>query len=151
MNIFKSMFVMLAAAVLAVSCGKENNEPVVEYLDVTPNNLAGEWQLVEWKGEALNAETYFYIDMIRKDREYVIYQNFDSMGSMPHVITGNYNIETDLELGAIIRGKYDYDGGFWSHEYEVNDLTKTSMTWVAVDDPTFVQKFVRAEIPSDLK
>ena len=36
------------AAVVSVSCGKK--DPVVEYLDVTPNNIAGEWKLVEWDG-----------------------------------------------------------------------------------------------------
>ena len=66
-------------------------------------------------------------------------------------MTGIFNIETDLEKGAIIRGIYDYDEGNWSHQYEVNDLTKDSMIWVATDDPSFVQKFVRTQIPDNLK
>ena len=71
---------------------------------------------------------------------------------MPHVVTGNFNIETDVEKGAIIRGIYDYDEGYWSHEYEVNELTEDTMTWVATDDPNFVQKFVRVEaIPEHIK
>lgn len=144
----KSLFVMLAVAMLASSCGKE--EPVVEYLDVTPNNISGEWKLVEWSGIS-QKYTYFYINFIRKDREFIIYQNFDSMGEMPHVVTGEFNIEPDVELGAIIVGMYDYDEGFWAHRYEVNDLTETTMTWVAVDDPSFVQKFVRCPVPAELK
>ena len=149
MNRIKSMFVMLAVATFAVACGKE--EPVVEYLDVTPNNLAGEWKLVEWKGGPLDEGTYFYIDIVRKGRKFTSYQNFDSMADMPHVVTGTYNIEMDVEDGAIIRGMYDYDEGFWSHSYKVDDLTKDSMTWTAEDDPTFIQKFVRTSIPSELK
>ena len=148
MNRFKSIIAMLAAVTLAASCGKE--EPVVEYLDVTPNNIAGEWELVEWSGVA-HEYTYFYIDFVRKDRKFTIYQNFDSMGQMPHVVTGEFNIEEDLEKGYVIRGMYDYDEGLWAHIYEVNELTETSMTWVAVDDPSFIQKFVRASIPAELK
>ena len=150
MKVFKSMSVMLAALILAVACGKEET-PVIEYLDVTPNNIAGEWKLVEWNGSPLNSDTYFYVDFIRKDREFVIYQNFDSIGDLPHKVEGNYNIELDIELGAVLVGNYKYDGGMWAHEYDVNNLTKNSMEWVAVDDPTFTQKFERCEIPSGIK
>ena len=150
MKVFKSIAFMFAAMVLAVACGKE--EPVVvEYLDVTPNNIAGEWKLVEWNGAALSADTYFYINFVRKDREFTIYQNFDSIGNFPHTADGNYSISVDIELGAIISGSYKWDGGFWSHDYEVNNLTETTMEWVATDDPSFVQKFERCDIPSELK
>ena len=150
MKVFKSMSVMFAALVLAVACGKEET-PVIEYLDVTPNNLAGEWKLVEWSGAELSAETYFYVEFVRKDREFTIYQNFDSMGNISHMTQGNFNIELDVELGPIIVGQYKYDGGLWSHNYEVNNLTKDSMEWIAVDDSTFVQKFKRCSIPEELK
>ena len=150
MKVFKSMSVMFAALVLAVACGKEET-PVVEYLEVTPNNIAGEWKLVEWNGAALSGDTYFYVEFIRKDREFVIYQNFDSMGQIAHTTEGNFNIQLDVELGAILVGKYKYDGGLWSHDYEVNNLTKSSMEWIAVDDPSFTQKFERCEIPAELK
>jgi hypothetical protein len=150
MKVFKSIALMFAAMVLAVSCSKD--EPVVvEYLDVTPNNIAGEWKLVEWNGAALNADTYFYVNFVRKDREFVIYQNFDSIGNGAHKAEGNYSIAMDVELGAIISGNYKWDGGFWAHEYEVNNLTKTTMEWVATDDSTFVQKFERCDIPAELK
>lgn len=150
MNKIKTMIQMLLASLLLMSCGKE--EPAVEYLEVTSNNISGEWKLVEWRGSALQEDTYFYIDLVRKDKEFTIYQNFDSMGDMPHKVTGNFNIETDVEKGAIIRGIYDYDEGYWSHEYEVNELTEVSMIWVATDDPLFVQKFVRVDtIPEDIK
>ena len=142
MNKFKSILAMLAVAVFAVACQKETT-PAIEYLDVTPNNLSGKWQLVEWNGQPLSGGTYFYVEFTRKDREFTIWQNFDSISSNAHEVTGQYNIQTDVELGAIIIGKYNYDGGFWAHNYEVNDLTSTSMTWVAVDDSNFVQKFVR--------
>ena len=136
MNRIKSMIVVFAAALFAVSCDKET--PVVEYLDVTPNNISGQWQLVKWNGSDLSEGSYFYMDLVRKETKFTIYQNFDSMSDYPHVVTGEFNIEMDVELGAIIRGIYDYDEGFWAHEYEVNNLTESSMEWVATDDPSFV-------------
>ena len=149
MNKIKSIFAVLAVALVSVACGKE--EPVVTYLEVTPNNISGEWKLVQWRGEALDADTYFYIDLVRKDRKYTIYQNFDSMGDMPHKITGEFNIELSDFGDPIIRGSYDYSEGFWSHRYMVTRLTETSMVWTAVDDESFVQKFERCTIPAELK
>jgi hypothetical protein len=81
----------------------------------------------------------------------VIYQNFKSIGEFPQVLTGTFNIETDIELGAIIRGMYDFDGGYWAHDYDVNNLTSGQMEWVAVDDIEFTQKFVKSKIPAELK
>lgn len=149
MNKIKSIFAVLAVALVSVACGKE--EPVATYLEVTPNNISGEWKLVQWSGEALDADTYFYIDLVRKDRKYTIYQNFDSMGDMPHKITGEFNIELSDFGDPIIRGSYDYSEGFWSHRYMVTRLTETSMVWTAVDDESFVQKFERCTIPAELK
>ena len=148
MNRVKSNLAILAVAVLAIACQKET-APAVVYLDVTPNNISGKWKLVEWDGQPLAESTYFYIEIIRKDRKYTIWQNFDSIQENAHEVTGKYNIETDVELGAIIRGKYDFDGGLWTYDYEVNDLTSDSMTWVAIDNEnSFTQKFVRvSDIP----
>ena len=144
------MIVALAACLLAVSCGKET--PVMEYLDVTPNNIAGEWQLMKWNGTELDESSYMYVDFVRKDKKFTMYQNFDSMAQMPHVITGEFNIDTeDVELGAVISGMYDYDEGFWAHEYQVLKLTENSMIWVAVDNPSFEQYFERCSIPEELK
>ena len=150
MNRIKSMIVVFAAALLAVYCDKE--APVVEYLDVTPNNISGQWQLVKWNGSDLSEGSYFYMDLVRKETKFTIYQNFDSMADMPHVVTGEFSIETDAELGAVISGMYDYDEGFWAHKYIVRNLTKDSMEWIASDDPSFVQEFVRvSEIPTSIK
>lgn len=149
MKLFRTIIMVLSAAVVLASCTEET--PVVEYLDVTPNNISGEWELVQWNGNALEDGTYFYIEFIRKDRKYVIYQNFKSIGEFPQVLTGTFNIETDVELGAIIRGMYDFDGGYWAHDYEVNNLTSGQMEWVAVDDIEFTQKFVKSKIPAELK
>ena len=155
MNKIKSIFAVLAVVLLSVACSKE--EPVKEVeLAVTPNNVSGAWKLVQWKGQDgsfvdLDGDTYFYIDLVRKDRKFTIYQNFDSMGDMPHKVTGEFNIELSDIGEPIIRGVYDYSEGFWSHKYLVTSLTKTTMVWTSVEDPDFVQKFERCSVPAELK
>ena len=142
MNILRKLSILLAAAALA-SCA-EKEEPIV-YLDVNAHNISGSWQLVEWNGAALNEATYMYVNCVRNDKTFTIYQNLDSFVDVPHVVTGSFYIETDVELGAIIRGNYDYDSGDWAHRYIVRDLTGTEMTWIAKDDETYVQKFARVD------
>lgn len=141
---FKSFITVLFASLILVSCGKEQPE-VIEYLDVNANNISGSWELVDWNGSALQEGTYVFINLVRNDRTYTMYQNIDSFGDIPHVITGRYFIETDPAVGAVIRGDYDHDSGDWAHRYIVKDLTATSMTWVAKDNPEYIQKYERVE------
>ena len=143
MNTITKIAVILLSAFAFCSC-VEKEEPIV-YLDVNAHTSSGSWQLVEWGGVSLNETTYMYVDFVRNDRTYTIYQNLDSFANVPHVVTGSFYIETDLELGAVIRGNYDHDSGDWAHRYIVKDLTETEMTWIAKDDETYVQKFVRVE------
>ena len=143
MNTITKIAVILLSAFAFCSC-VEKEEPIV-YLDVNAHTISGSWQLVEWGGVSLNETTYMYVDFVRNDRTYTIYQNLDSFANVPHVVTGSFYIETDLELGAVIRGNYDHDSGDWAHRYIVKDLTETEMTWIAKDDETYVQKFVRVE------
>lgn len=148
MKRFKNILASALAALsfFAVSCDRNDmTEPQVEYLDVNANNISGKWELVEWNGNALTAGTYVFMEIVRNDRTFKIYQNLDSFSDVPHVVSGSYYIETDPELGAIIRGVYDHDSGDWAHRYIIKDLTASEMTWVAKDDPEFVQKYVRVE------
>lgn len=137
--------ILTLIAVAAVSCDKNDLSEKVVYLEVNANNISGQWELTEWNGNALQSGTYVYLDIVRNDRTYTMYQNLDSFMDVPHVVTGSYYLETDPELGAVIRGNYDHDSGDWSHKYIIKDLTATGMTWVAKDDETFVQKFVRID------
>ena len=135
---------LAAFAMVAVSCGKnETPEPVEEQLEVNANNISGQWKLVDWNGSNLTEGTYVYLDIVRNDKTYTMYQNLDSFNNIPHVITGSYNLAADPELGAIIRGSYDHDNGDWSHRYIIKDLYENEMLWVAKDDPAFTQKFCR--------
>ncbi|MBR2856819.1 MAG: lipocalin family protein [Bacteroidales bacterium] len=143
MNIIKKITILLLSAAALVSCA-EKEEPIV-YLDVNANNIAGSWKLVEWNGAALAPDTYMYVNFVRNDRTFTIYQNIDSFSNVPHVATGAYYIETDVELGAIIRGSYDYDSGDWAHRYVVTELTATGMKWTARDNAAYVQIFERVD------
>lgn len=149
MNTITKIAVILLSAFAFCSC-VEKEEPIV-YLDVNAHTISGSWQLAEWSGVTMNENTYMYVNFVRNDRTYTMYHNLDSFSDVPHVATGSFYIETDLELGAVIRGNYDYDSGDWAHRYIVKDLTETEMTWIAKDDETYVQKFVRVDsIPEDV-
>jgi len=138
------IFFTVTLAVLMTSCTDKTVE-TVEYLDVNANNLSGKWELVEWNGSPLASGTYVYLDIVRNNRTYTMYQNLDSFTNVPHKVTGSYYIDYDPELGAILRGNYDHDSGDWAHRYIVKELTATEMYWVAKDDQTFIQKYVRVD------
>lgn len=135
--------ILAAASFASVSCEKTPEEIV--YLEVNANNISGQWQLVEWNGVSLSDGTYVYLDIVRNDRTYVMYQNVNSFPHLPAIVTGSYHIENDPESGAVIRGIYDHDAGDWSHRYIITDLTATEMTWTAKDDRNYVQKYVRVD------
>ena len=136
---------VIALAFAASSCEKVDDNPQPQQLEVNAHNISGQWQLLEWNGEYLAEGTYVYLDIVRNDKTYTMYQNMDSFTNVPHVITGSYFLSTDVELGAIIRGSYDHDNGEWAHRYNIISLTANEMIWVATDDLTFSQKFVRVD------
>lgn len=138
----KILTLILALAALA-SCS-EKEEPVV-YLDVNAHNISGSWKLVEWNGAALKDSTYMYVNFVRNDKTFTIYQNLDSFTDVPHIATGSFYIETDVESGAIIRGMYDNDSGDWAHRYIVTELTATGMKWIAKDNSDYIQIFERVD------
>ena len=148
MNIIRKTFLPLLAALALVSVSCEKNdlaEPEEPQLEVNANNISGKWELVQWNESALAEGTYVYLDIVRNDRTYVMYHNLDSFSNVPHKVTGSYYIETDVELGAVIRGNYDHDSGDWAHRYIVKSLTSTKMVWIAKDDAEFVQTFERVD------
>ena len=147
-KLLKGAFLALMAVAMMTSCSDDEayQEPT---LDVTPNNIAGSWRLQSWSGGELAEGSFVYIDFVRADRTYTLYQNIDS--HQTRTITGRYYIETDAELGAIIRGSYDYGNGEWSHRYIVTNLTENNMVWTAKDNAEDVSIYVRASIPADLK
>ena len=153
MSRFKLTLLLFAmVSLVSVSCEKPVPAPLEEYLDVNANNISGNWKLEEWNASSLSGGTYVYLSIVRNDKTYTMYQNLDSFADIPHKVTGRYSLDTDPEYGAIIRGNYDYDSGDWTHRYIIKDLTSNSMVWVAKDDESFVQRFVRIEsIPVEIQ
>ena len=121
-----------------VACDDED-EAKVETLEVTPANLNGTWQLVEWNGESLAEGTYCYITFVRRDKTFQMYQKFDSMYA--RFFSGTFEIEKDDDLG-----------GRWNNSYVVTDLLPSgSMIWTVKDDMGDVSKYVRCDgVPSDI-
>lgn len=146
MNRLRNIMALTAALMAVISCEKVVDGGDEELrLEVNANNISGQWELGSWNGGTLEEGTYVYIDIVRNDRTYTMYQNIDSFSDVPHVVTGSYYIENDPETGAVIRGNYDYDSGDWGHRYIITDLTRSMMTWEAKDDSTFVQVWHRVE------
>ena len=142
------LFSTLALILAVSSCEKEIGGDEELLLEVNANNISGKWQLMQWNESSLNDDTYVYIDIVRNDRTYTMYQNIDSFKDVPHKVTGSYYLEVDPAIGAVIRGNYDHDSGDWAHRYIITDLSRTKMVWTAKDDPTFVQIWNRvASIP----
>lgn len=147
-RIFRLFVLAMMVTAVAVSCN-DKEDYVEPTLDVTPNNIAGCWSLDSWSGGELSEDSYVYIDFVRADKTYTLYQNIDSQ--YMRAITGHYFIYTDDEKGAIIRGNYDYGNGDWSHRYVVTELTEGRMEWTALDNPADVSVYIRATLPSDLQ
>lgn len=145
-------FILLTISLLTlgfVACDDEPEVPVEPQLEVTANNIAGEWQLTTWNETTPAEGSYVYLSFDRRERTFTIYQNLDSFST--RVLTGAFYIEMDPELGAVIRGSYDYDRGDWAHRYVVKSLTANEMTWVAKDDAEDVSVYSRVEIPAEIK
>ena len=146
-NLLKFSFLLILAATFA-GCDddKSYEDPGLE---VSLYNISGTWQLAEWNGTTLAEGTYIYIEFTRKDQLFTMYQNVDSFSARKR--TGRYDITTDVELGAIIMGAYDYGIGDWSHRYIVTDLHEDTMVWTAQDDPTIVSVYRRCDsIPAEI-
>lgn len=143
MNRISKIIALAFVAVAAMACGKEDIKIEKELLEVNANNMAGKWQLVQWNGDAMEEGTYVYLEIVRNDRTFTLYQNQDSFQNVPRILTGSYNIDVDPEAGAVIRGMYDHDNGEWAHRYIVKELYVDEMLWVAKDAPGFTQLFKR--------
>ena len=141
----KRYLTILFAALVLCSCNNTNEQTEV-LVDVTPTNLAGVWMLESFdNGKSLADGDFVYIEFVRSDRSYTLYQSVGSMYTQ--TMTGNYFIEIDPAYGAIIRGNYgtdEYNYFDWSHRYIVT-MTADRMRWEAKDDKQNVSVYVRVE------
>lgn len=143
----KTMALMLVLTGFSACTPDEDLTP--QSLEVTYNNVSGVWALSEVNGERLPEELYCYIDFVRKDRTYTMYQKFDSM--YPRRITGSFTITEDEYKGYILDGKYYYGTGDWNNAYIVKNLLEESMLLVADSENGAVYRYVRCnEVPADI-
>ena len=148
MKIWFKMLVVAMAAFTAVGCTPQE-DALSTKLEVTANGISGEWKLVSFASGQKPAEgSYVYLDIKRKDREFVEYQNIDNPYGT--VATGRYYIYEDAEHGAVIRGEYDNSVGDWTNRYKVT-LYEREMVWTALDDETEVCVYERCSIPEEIK
>lgn len=146
-NFFKIVLFSFIFAV-AGACD-DDNQAIDSTLPVTTNNIAGTWQLAQWNGAPLADNSYVYLQLIRKDKLFKLYQNLDSF--QLRVLTGRFNLTDDEQLGTVIRGQYDHGTGDWQHRYIIRDLTADRMVWVALDDPEDISVYVRCDaIPEEI-
>ena len=131
------------------ACSNDIGDLEPKSLEVTPNNISGYWVLAERNGMEIPEGVFCYIEYIRKDRKFVMYQKLDSM--YPREITGVYSIENDKYGKAILCGKYDYGMGEWNNKYYVTELLENSMTLTADSENAEICKYVRCnEIPAEV-
>lgn len=136
---------MLAVSAL-YSCSENNAAEEVVYLPVTANNISGTWQLSEQSGAPLADGLYVYLDIVRRDTEFTLYDNIGTF--MTDVKTGVYSVDTQT---GTISGKYDHSLGDWAHSYVISELTADRMVWTAEDDPEEVSVYVRIDsIPAEI-
>ena len=149
-TLLKTMVLVLALTGLAACTTDE--DVTSQQLEVTPNNVSGIWSLAEVNGEALPDGLYCYIEFVRRDRTFTMYQKFDSM--YPRRLTGTYSITKDDYKGYVLDGKYDYGTGDWNNAYIVTivtDLYEESMVLTADAKNGDVCKYVRCdEVPKEI-
>ncbi len=150
-TILKYLTIALCAIAL-LSCDKDPVKNLSEpTLPVTPTNINGTWELVEWNGTVLPEGRYFYIEFICRSMEFKSYENTST--AEVHNETGKYNILTDEALGgSVILGRFDNSmGQEWNNRYLVTDLTADRMVWTVVGNPDDVSVFERIDsIPTEI-
>ena len=149
-NLFKLM--LLSLLVLSFQACSSDDEASLEVLipgvgydipmEITPNNISGVWELKSWSNSA--EPPVVYLELIRKDRKFKMYQYFESM--YPRLITGTYSIDE-----KILTGKYDYINEYWSNEYTI-ELYQNTMVLSVKEDAADKQIYVRvSEVPAEIK
>jgi hypothetical protein len=152
MNILMKRFLKTMAFMLVLTgvfaCSPEE-DLAPQSLEVTPNNVSGVWKLADVNGEALPQGVYCYMEFVRRDRTFTMYQKFDSM--YPRRLTGSFDITKDEYKGYILSGKYDYGTGDWNNSYIVTSLFEESMLLTVDAVNGDVCKYVRCnEVPAEI-
>lgn len=142
-----NLFLLSLTLCLLTACDDDHGYVNPE-LEVTANNVAGIWKLTRMSGAPLAEGSFVYIELIRKDCRFRMYDNLNSFDV--YRTGGTFAIETDPARGAIIRGIYDNSmGQEWAHRYVVTGLTGERMVWTATDDAEDVSVYERSTLPEE--
>ena len=127
-NLFKNIAIFFVVFSFA-ACSNDDVDFAPKSLEVTPHNISGYWMLTEHNGQKIPQGLFCYVEYIRKDRKFVMYQKFDSM--YPRRITGVFSIE--------------------NNKYFVTELLESSMILTADSENAEISKYIRCnEIPEDI-
>lgn len=148
MKKFFNLFMAALVAVSLSSCGGGDDPapgPGPETpLDVTVENLAGEWKLTAWaeNSQFPTEGVTVYVDL-NSDKTFELYQvNVNNPGITSY--KGTYSLD-----GSILSGKYS-DGEAWAADYVVSELTTGTMV-LAIEGTEDVSTYTKTEIPSSIK
>lgn len=148
MKTFLKTIALMLVLTGVFSCSPEE-DLTPQSLEVTPNNISGIWKLADVNGKALPEGLYCYIQFVRKDRTFTMYQKFDSM--YPRRLTGLFDITKDEYKGYILGGKYDNGVGDWNNSYVVTSLYEESMQLTVDAENGDVCNYVRCnEVPAEI-
>lgn len=148
MKTFLKTIALMLVLTGVFSCSPEE-DLTPQSLEVTPNNISGIWKLADVNGKALPEGLYCYIQFVRKDRTFTMYQKFDSM--YPRRLTGLFDISKDEYKGYILGGKYDNGVGDWNNSYVVTSLYEESIQLTVDAENGDVCNYVRCnEVPAEI-
>ena len=149
---FKYALMTLALCVGFASCSKnEDYEPQPQQLIINYANFSGIWQLVSYNGHQLEEGTYLYIDFIRRDHVFRMYDNLQSMYGQKR--TGTYYInEYEKTETMVLSGIYDNGVGGWNDEYTISSLTEKELRLTTRGDNPEIQIYNRLDkLPEGLE
>lgn len=120
-----------------------NPVPPGPSVEVTLENIVGEWQLTAWSGGSVidNAHTAYL--KLNADKTFALYQvRINNQGVV--LYNGTFTLD---EAKALISGRYS-DNVAWGASYTIG-LSTNAMTWTVVgksDTSTFTKKSIPADI-----
>ena len=136
----KTIYIVLAALGLCLfaGCGSSDKEKVSPLV----KQLAGEWQLKTWNGEApRDFDAYVSFGA---DRSFEIYQRIEQVGYQKY--SGKYEIRNGM-LGGVYS-----DGKPFGSTYDITfDESGDTLTLTSATNVTEVSVYERSTIPNSVK
>lgn len=141
-------------AVTLCNCGGGSDDPVPDptpnpptppgpSIEVTLENIVGEWQLTAWSGGSVIDDAHTAYLKLNADKTFALYQvRINNQGVV--LYNGTFTLD---EAQALISGRYS-DNVAWGASYTIG-LSSSSMTWTVVgksDTSTFTKKSIPADI-----